>query len=76
VNCECQAAWLAAGMSLAGVAIGPYARCRERSRFRVALRISDLGYAAAFDVRLCEQHQSELRISQFYVESEELGPHC
>ena len=66
--------WLAAVTSPAGPAIGPYPPCPGPSRFRISLRISELGYAAALDIRVCASHQRELRTSPYYVESEELPP--
>ena len=72
VESYCQMAWLTAVMSLAGATISPRGRCPDSSQFRVSLRVSGLGYTVVLDVRVCESHQRELRISPYYVESEEL----
>ena len=72
VESDCQMGWLTAVMSLAGATISSHSVCPGRSRFRISLRVSGLGYTVVLDVRVCESHQREVRISPYYVESEEL----
>ncbi|MEU7905766.1 hypothetical protein [Actinoplanes sp. NPDC049118] len=70
----CQAGWLVAVMWSAGAiqdVIGP---CAERAGYRIVMRLSELGYAAVFDVGACRDHHEDLRRSPYYDTSQALDP--
>jgi hypothetical protein len=68
----CQAAWLVSVMWSAGALVDKVGPCAERAEVGVVMRLSELGYAAVFDVRVCHDHQKMLRQSPYHVSSEDL----
>ena len=69
VDSTCEAAWLAAAMTMAGAPVGPLRACSARPGFRIAMRLSRLGSAVAFDVEVCGAHQRVLRHSPHFAGS-------
>jgi hypothetical protein len=73
VESKCEAAWLAMAMYLAGAELSRPDECAQRRRFRIAMRLSGLGHAVAFNAAVCSAHRLDLRASPYYVESSELA---
>jgi hypothetical protein len=69
----CQAAWLASVMWSAGALVDKVGPCGGHAAVRVVMRLSELGYAAVFEVRVCHDHQKALRQSPYHVSSEDLA---
>jgi hypothetical protein len=72
VNETCQAPWLASVMWSAGAVVDGVEPCPNRPGHRVVMRMSELGYAAVFDVSVCDDHLDNLRRSPYHVTSEAL----
>jgi hypothetical protein len=70
---SCQAEWLASVMWSAGAVLDVIGPCPEHSEYRVVMRLSELGYAAVFEVGVCHHHHEELRRSPYHVSSGALG---
>jgi hypothetical protein len=64
---ECQAAWLVSVMWSAGALVDKVGPCAGRAEVRVVMRLSELGYAAVFDVGVCHEHRETLRRSPYHA---------
>jgi len=69
----CQAGWLTSVMWSAGAVVDAVEPCADDPGYRVVMRLSELAYAAVFDVSVCRGHYEDLRRSPYHVLSEPLG---